>query len=472
MSGQHVNAAWQARLRAVPIAPALTLTTEGLVLGAGTVLLSAPAPRHLSSLQGQEARVLALLAAAYGKPITLSVRGIIERAAKAWREGDDFLAQIHLAHTQLYSLHDVRVAAYRLFLADGALRAGASTSDVLRALHLDAGFIDAVEKYNPDQPRVPAGSGRTSGEWTDSEETRSEVAPKGAKAGEGSQGSSLLGRMPLPAASFLGELGAAQLAELGAYVARLLGPGGAAAAVLGLLFIPSPNNVRVEGEVSGVPGLRYEGNRDEGLFHFTYDAGDGEQRTFAAYVDGDQFRDEQGRVIGRVLPDGGILIELAVASPDLVKNDEPRLCPIPGPDKPNDLGREYANYAKLFVNPPPNTTPSGIGFQLPNPDAAGELVYYDDCRQTNGMMAEFKGPGYDGLLAASKSTFVPEWTSVVNQWWDQSGRQVDASDGRPMRWYFADLAVALFAREMFDADQDGGRQRIQVVFLPWSKGRR
>jgi len=354
-------------------------------------------------------------------------------------------------------------------LADGALRAGASTSDVLKALHLDARFIDAVEKYNPDQPRVPAGSGRTSGEWTDSDEAGSGAIPGGAKAEEGPQGSSLLGRMPLPAASFLGELGAAQLAELGAYVARLLGPGGAAAAVFGLLFIPSPNNVHVEGEVSGVPGLRYAGNSDEALFHFTYDAGDGEKRTFAAYVDGDQFRDEQGRVIGRVLPDGGILIESAVASPDLVKDDEPRVCPIPGPDKQNNLGREYADYAKLFVNPPPDTTPSEIGFQLPNPQEGGKLVYYDDCRLTTGMMAEFKGPGYDDLLAASKATVVPEWSSVVREWWAESGRQIEASDGHPLRWYFADLAVALFARKMFDSDTDGGRQRIEVVFLPWSK---
>jgi len=165
--------------------------------------------------------------------------------------------------------------------------------------------------------------------------------------------------------------------------------------VFGLLFVPSPNDVHVEGEVSGTPGLRYLWNRDEALVQFAYDADDGEQRTFAAQIDGDQLRDEQGRLIGRVLPDGGILVESAIASPDLVKDDEPRLCPIPGPDKPNDLGRAYEDYVKLFVNPPPNTTPSGIGFQLRNPEDAGKLVNYDDCRLTTGMMAEAKGPGYD-----------------------------------------------------------------------------
>lgn len=88
------------------------------------------------------------------------------------------------------------------------------------------------------------------------------------------------------------------------------------------------------------------------------------------------------------------------------------------------------------------------------------------------MMAEFKAAGYDGLLAASQATVVPEWSLVVREWWGESGRQIAASDGRPMRWYFAELPVALFAREMFDDDPDGGRQRIEVVFLPWSKGRR
>jgi hypothetical protein len=200
------------------------------------------------------------------------------------------------------------------------------------------------------------------------------------------------------------------------------------------------------------------------VLHFTYDAGDGEQHTFAAYVDGDTFRDEQGRVIGRLLPDGGILIDSAVASPDLVKDDEPRLCPIPGPDKPNERGREYENYVKPFVNPPPNTTLPGIGFQLPNPEADGKLVYYDDCRLTTGMMVEAKGPQYDGLLG-----FDQGMESVIKEWWEESGRQIAASDGRPVRWYFAELNAALWARELFDNDTDGIRQRIEVVFLPWSK---
>jgi hypothetical protein len=53
---------------------------KGLLLGAGTVVVPAGAPRRLHSLRGQEARVLALLSAAYGKAIAPSVIGNIERA--------------------------------------------------------------------------------------------------------------------------------------------------------------------------------------------------------------------------------------------------------------------------------------------------------------------------------------------------------------------------------------------------------
>jgi hypothetical protein len=80
------------------------------------------------------------------------------------------------------------------------------------------------------------------------------------------------------------------------------------------------------------------------------------------------------------------------------------------------------------------------------------------------MMVEAKGPGYDGLLG-----FRQGMGSVLPEWWEESGRQIAASDGRSVRWYFAELEAALWARDMFDRDPDGVRQRIEVVFLPWSK---
>ena len=47
------------------------------------------------------------------------------------------------------------------------IKSGTSSRAIFEALGLGAAYIDAVEKlYNPDQPRMPAGSGITSGQWT------------------------------------------------------------------------------------------------------------------------------------------------------------------------------------------------------------------------------------------------------------------------------------------------------------------
>jgi hypothetical protein len=159
--------AWQARCRAMPISAVLKFAPEGLVLGAGTVVVAAEGGRQLDSLAGQEAHVLALLSAAYGKAVPPSVIGNIKRAAKAWSEGDDCLAYVHLAHARLPMPDDPYEAAYRLFVVDGFMKSGAGPRAVFEAHRLSPQYVDAVEKaFNPDEPRVPAGSGRTSGRWT------------------------------------------------------------------------------------------------------------------------------------------------------------------------------------------------------------------------------------------------------------------------------------------------------------------
>jgi hypothetical protein len=62
-------------------------------------------------------------------------------------------------------------AAYRLALAAELIGAGVAPRELARELRFDppAGLL----KYDPDQPRVPAGSGRESGEWTSSGDTAS-----------------------------------------------------------------------------------------------------------------------------------------------------------------------------------------------------------------------------------------------------------------------------------------------------------
>ncbi|HEY4846948.1 MAG TPA: hypothetical protein VIH87_03925 [Methylocella sp.] len=73
------------------------------------------------------------------------------------------MAQIHLAFLGLPKIDEAD--AYRLFLAGTALEKGVSPSDLIKALGFPRAARD-IDKYNPDQLRVPAGSGRESGQWT------------------------------------------------------------------------------------------------------------------------------------------------------------------------------------------------------------------------------------------------------------------------------------------------------------------
>jgi hypothetical protein len=432
---QQLREAWHARERAFPIYPVLHLGPEGLVLGAGTVVVPAHGARQLTSLDGQEAQVLALLSAAYDKAVAPAVLGNIARAADAWRQGDDCLAYIHLAHSRLPELSETQEAARRLFLAEGFLDAGGSPRALFKAFNLDAAYIDAVEKvYNPAEPRVPAGSGRPSGQWT-----------RGL--------------------SVLGDLSAEAGEQLESFALRLLSAslseGTAAAAAFGLLFIPSPNEISVEGAVADLPGVRYAWNRDESTLHLTYDNPDGGRSTFSAQLEDDVFRDERGQIVGRVLPDGTIAIDTAAVSADLAQDDQPKLCPAPGPDRPggSERGRDYEDYVKSVINPD-NPTPRGWGYQLPNPEKNGNPVYFDDCQQSTGMMVEAKG-NYAGVLS-----FEPSRSENSAEWLEQSAAQLAAAGGRPIRWYFAEPETEAFAKKLFES-AGGGRARIETQVLPW-----
>ncbi len=495
MLHERLRNAWHARERAVAISPVLTLAPQGLVLGAGTILVPADGSRRLQSLKGQEARVLALLSAAYGRAVAPSVLGNIKRAAKAWSEGDDCLAYIHLAHARLPAMQDQVEAARRLFVADGFMKAGTSPRAVFQALGFGGAYIDVIIKFfNPDLPRVPAGSGRASGEWT----REFSGGEQGANGGEdqadaqraGREGRtptateptingrslSLLGPTPAVAPesssvatrllSWMADLDAAQIAELATYASRVLAPVAGAAAVFGILFVPSPNNMRVEEDVTGVPGLRYSWNRDELTLHLTYDHA-GEQRTFAAYLDGDVFRDEDGRVIGRVIGDNNVAVDLFAALPDLVKKrDEPRLCPEPARDVPgsdrglkydDDLAIQYADFLKPLINPDA-PTPSGYAYFLPNPIPGSRFVSYDDCEKKTSILFEFKGD-YGGLLMFD--------SNARQSFLDQSIRQIAASGARPVVWVFANRQDAERTQELFE-EAGKGREYITIVHVPWT----
>jgi hypothetical protein len=331
---ERLRDAWSERKRAVPISPALHFAPAGLVLGAGTILLPAEGHRRLAKLQGEEARLLALLSATYGRAIAPSVLGNIERAAKSWRDGDDCLAAIHLAHARLPQPDDPHEAARRLFITDEFINAGTSPLAILRALGFDRAYVEAIEKYDPLEPRVPAGNSIFSGRWT-------------------------------KILSFLAELTVTQAERLGVWALATLGVEAAGAvAVAGVLVFPSPNKIRVEGEIKGLPGGRYVWNRDETQLHLTYETADGQQHTFTAQLKGQRFLGPQGQVVGRVLPQGSVTIETDALPGRPANDNEPKLCPLPQPDKrTNDKGLAYEAFMRPLVNPG-MPTPLGFGYYL------------------------------------------------------------------------------------------------------------
>lgn len=445
-----------------PISNVLRIAPQGLTLGAGTVLLPADGPRQLRSTRGCEARLLALLSAAYDRAVDPAVLGNIERAAKAWNAGDDCLAYIHLAHARLGELEYPHDAAQRLVIVDAFLKAGGSPRTVFKGLKLDASYIDALEKeYNPAEPRIPPGSGKPSGEWTRGGEAARPPVPSFAPPP----------RVGAPgAASWLSQVGRSAAIALGRFALPLISEAGGAVGAFGLLFIPSPNNIHVEGDVEGIPGLHYAFNRDEAVVQFTYDAPDGTRRTFTAWREGDVIRDINKRIIGRVLPGDTIAFDLVAIAPDVVKQNEPKLCPEPpvedkegsdqGKEYENNPARQYEDYIKKFINDPP--TPSGYVYMLPRPKGDGEPVRYDDCQRNAGILFEIKGEEYAWLLQMPQAK-----ESITKEWLAQADRQVAASEGRPIIWIFAEPEAAKYARDLFRDRPE--LKRIVIIDKRWER---
>ena len=134
----------------------LEITDEGVLLGAGTLLAGL-------ALDGEEARILAVLSAAFACAVSPQILDILGKAIALWKGGEKFRAQLHLTYARLPPLTEEQ--AFALCAADELLKEGMTPRALTKGLGLDPAALDALEKYNPDQPRVPAGSGRASGRW-------------------------------------------------------------------------------------------------------------------------------------------------------------------------------------------------------------------------------------------------------------------------------------------------------------------
>jgi hypothetical protein len=166
------------------IGVAMDFAKGWLVFGAGTRLAKIDAdmsPR-------ERARLIALLTAAHRRPIAASGLRYLERALKAKRDGDIALAHMHIALSRLGTLARPREDARRMFVIEALIDDGVEPNAILKGFGVDSAENGPVlDKYSPDQPRVPAGAGRASGRWKSGDWTAEAVDGAAAQAESASQ---------------------------------------------------------------------------------------------------------------------------------------------------------------------------------------------------------------------------------------------------------------------------------------------
>ena len=116
------------------------------------------------TVEADSARCIALLSVLSCRPLGPEILRPIEAAAAYWAAGEKALANLRLVFSGLPTPGST-ADAHRLTAAAWCLDQGLTPRELMKALDLDPSVLD-LRKYDPNQPRVPAGSGRESGRWT------------------------------------------------------------------------------------------------------------------------------------------------------------------------------------------------------------------------------------------------------------------------------------------------------------------
>jgi hypothetical protein len=458
---EHLQKQWRESARFRGLHASMSLQRDALVLGAGTVLVKRNTDGALM-MDGEEEKLLTLLSVAHGRPIGTSVLKSFRRASDCAKAGDACMASMHVA-LALPAFRDPSDASRRLFIAEGLLAKGAHPRGVWTALEFDPAPLDALEKeYNPNQLRVPAGNGRPSGRWmrdgTVSEaKTPSSVAARVTRqiGTQTTETSALEAEAELP------------IIESSAWLALLSRVAPPTAFLSALLYSPPAGGEHHEGDVLGRPDLRFSWDED-GIHLYVTRKSDGQTVLQATPGANGVFYTGKKRAVARLFGEH-LLVDPAALPPEDPRSTQdsdnrPRQCPEPPTlDKPQGTARSkaYVLYAKDLVNQPP--TPAGLGYQLSNPFAGGDTVHYDDCQRSSGTMIEYKGPTYAEQLV--NPYYGDEFKrDLAEEWLDQATRQIEASGGRPVAWYFAEQPALQFARALFS--QHAILQRIKLVYAP------
>ena len=467
MLAEQLRKRWRDHASAVPIDIELNFNSGGLALGAGALLAPAGDRNFGSTTSSKidEGRLVTLLCAAYGRPVDAKAIAHIRRATQRWDEGETALADMHLALARLGRLAEPREAARRLFMADELLAAGAEPEDILRACGLDPSALGAICKFNVDQPRKPAGIAGA-GQWT-AELDAANGATTAASIAQQMKAPPVPPAVVGPAAGALARLSWPTFGLLRAFGGQIVTKASPFGALftLGYLWVEGRTRPpqKVEGDVKGAPGLRYAYYPDETALYLTYR---GRVLLVQPGRDG-MLRDHNGVIVGRGTRTDIKVIDPAAVARELAEKDEPKLCPKPGPDKAGgkrEKDLDYEDYVKQFINPGA-PTPRRFSVSLLNP-VTGRAVHYDDCQRQTGIMIEAKGTGYAAIIA-KENWYV--FRGVTTDWLEQSLRQVQASKGRPVQWYFAEPLAAAYAKGLFNHTKEG-RENIEIFVLPWSEG--
>jgi hypothetical protein len=153
----------------------LTLDKRGLLFAGAHVLAPLCGETGKLDIAAHRAAILARLAVAYRQPQEDRVVLCLEAAAKAWNRGDAGRAAFGLMHARLPDPKDDGDFYFRLALAGKALAAGRTPDDVLKT------FGGSIAWMN--EPRIPAGHGRGSGDWTDGDDDGAGVIDVAARQG-------------------------------------------------------------------------------------------------------------------------------------------------------------------------------------------------------------------------------------------------------------------------------------------------
>jgi hypothetical protein len=502
---EALEKAWRDQAGAAPLSPLLAFGPTGLTLGAGTVLAPAEDLDCADDWDATiEARLHALLSAAYCRPIAPQAIRFIRRGAVSWRAGDKAMASMHLAMTSLPPLRDVQDASRRLFMADALMKAGMEPDIILRALDAGGdGAWNALRRYDAQQRRNPAGSGRVSGRWTLEEAPSEQHAADKPATPARQQRTGPVRPTPAPpsveespfaaegADAAALEEGAALLrnavlfSRLASIAGRLSGP----AVFFSVLLTPT-NKLSDDIPISGHPGMRLQRPIGSPFWRFVYKDKAGVQQTVVQRADG-MLRTANGMVVGRIDRAGNAVILLPAVKalagehgegagpvkPVAGSQDEqPNLCPKPvkdyhggGPGSPDKL---HEDRVKLVVNPD-FPTPTGMGYSLPNPETRRGRVIFDDCQRKTGMMVEAKGPRYSKFLegkiwqgySTGKSEVLEKVTNKLVRQGTLQVRAAHLAGDRPIRWYCHDLPTCNYIQSKFKS-YGHGLENITFGIVP------